>query len=82
MSNEYTSRKQSISLKWIKADSGQTYVQRRVAAGRDAGQDVIERIDVNLGVRYEGVVEVLDGLSEGDEVVWVPASTPFDFGER
>jgi len=26
MNNEYTNRKQSISLKWIKAESGCTYV--------------------------------------------------------
>ena len=54
---------------------GQTYVYR------PAGDDV-ERVDVDLGVRYEGRVQVLDGLSEGDEVVWVPESTPFGFGEE
>jgi hypothetical protein len=31
-------------------------------------------------VRHGGFAQVLDGLAEGDEVVWVPESTPFDFG--
>jgi HlyD family secretion protein len=57
----------------VDRDTGQTYVHRR------AGDDV-ERVDVELGVRHGGFAQVLDGLAEGDEVVWVPESTPFDFG--
>jgi multidrug efflux pump subunit AcrA (membrane-fusion protein) len=57
----------------VDRDAGQTYVHRR------AGDDV-ERVDVELGVRHGGFAQVLDGLTEGDEVVWVPESTPFDFG--
>ncbi len=58
----------------VDRDTGQTYVHRR------AGQQ-IERVDVELGVRYEGAVQVLDGLSEGDELVWLDQPA-FDFGER
>jgi HlyD family secretion protein len=57
----------------VDRDTGQTYAHRR------AGDDV-ERVDVELGVRHGGFAQVLDGLTEGDEVVWVPESTPFDFG--
>lgn len=53
--------------------TGQTYVHRRVGDG-------FERVDVELGVRYEGLVQVLGGLSEGDEVIWIPETTPFNFG--
>jgi HlyD family secretion protein len=44
--------------------TGQTYVHRQV------GSDV-ERVDVELGKRHEGIAQVLDGLSEGDVVVLV-----------
>jgi HlyD family secretion protein len=44
--------------------SGQTYVDKQVG-------DQTERVDITLGVRYEGFVQVLDGLSEGDVAVWV-----------
>jgi len=54
----------------IDQDTGQPYVNRRV------GED-IERVDVALGVRYEGFVQVLDALSEGQEVIWVADSTHF-----
>ena len=57
----------------VDRSTGQTYAQRKAG-------DEVERVDVELGVRYEGRAEVLDGLSEGDEVVWVPESSPFDFG--
>lgn len=57
----------------VDRDTGQTYVHRW--AGDDVG-----RVDVELGVRYGGFAQVLDGLAEGDEVVWVSDSTPFDFG--
>jgi HlyD family secretion protein len=54
--------------------TGQTYVNRR------AGNE-LERVDIALGVRYEGVAQVLDGLAEGDEVIWVSESR-FDFGDE
>jgi len=57
----------------VDRSTGQTYVQRKAG-------DEVERVDVELGVRYEGRAEVLNGLSEGDEIVWVPESSPFDFG--
>jgi HlyD family secretion protein len=52
--------------------TGQTYVNQRVAGE-------IERVDVTLGVRYEGTAQVLDGLAEGDEVIWV-SEDPFGLG--
>jgi multidrug efflux pump subunit AcrA (membrane-fusion protein) len=62
----------------VDRSTGQTYVHRHVL---DGGDDV-ERVDVALGVRHEGFAQVLGGLSEGDVVVWVPESTPFDFSGR
>jgi len=44
--------------------TGQTYVQRQ------AGEQT-ERVDVQLGVRGNGVVQVLGGLEEGDVVVLI-----------
>lgn len=44
--------------------TGQTYVQRQ------AGEQT-ERVDVQLGVRGNGVVQVLGGLGEGDVVVLI-----------
>lgn len=55
--------------------TGRTYVQQEAADGD------IERVDVMLGVRHEGMAQVLDGLSEGDEVLWVPDEF-FDFGSQ
>jgi multidrug efflux pump subunit AcrA (membrane-fusion protein) len=52
--------------------SGQTYVERR------AGEE-FERVDVTLGVRYEGLVQVLDGLDEGDVIAWVEESNGLGF---
>jgi HlyD family secretion protein len=52
--------------------TGQTYVNQRI-------EGEIERVDVTLGVRHEGVAQVLDGLSEGDEVIWVQEGL-FEFG--
>jgi HlyD family secretion protein len=52
--------------------TGQTFVNQQVG-------DEIARTDVELGVRHEGFAQVLDGLSEGDEVIWVPESG-FGFG--
>ena len=59
----------------VDGSTGQTYVHRRAG-------DEFERVDVRLGVRHEGFAQVLDGLSEGDEVVRLPESTPFEFGGR
>ena len=56
----------------VDRDTGQAYVHRQAAGD-------VERVDVTLGVRYEGIAQVLGGLSEGDVVVWVP-DTRFDFG--
>ncbi len=56
----------------VDQDTGQTYVNRQV-------REQIERVDVEVGIRHEGVAQVLSGLSEGDVVVWVESS-PFDFG--
>jgi len=64
----------------VDRSTGQTYVNRQVGAVSGAAAQ-IERVDVELGVRHEGVALVLDGLSEGDVVVWVQESTIFDFGE-
>jgi len=55
----------------VDRSTGQAYVDRWVG-------DSVERVNVQLGVRYEGVAQVLDGLVEGDEVVLVPDSMLFD----
>lgn len=52
--------------------TGQTYTQMEV-------NGELERVDITLGVRHGGFVQVLDGLSEGDEVVWVPEDR-YEFG--
>jgi HlyD family secretion protein len=59
----------------VDRSTGQTYVQRRAGT-------TLERVDVQVGVRYEGVAQVLGGLAEGDEVVWVPESQPFNMGSQ
>lgn len=46
----------------VDRDTGQMYVHRRVGG-------TFERVDISLGVREGGFVQVMDGLSEGDEVV-------------
>ncbi len=48
----------------IDRDTGQTYVQRQVG-------EQTERVDIQLGVRGNGVVQVLGGLEEGDVLVLV-----------
>jgi len=58
----------------VDQDTGQTYVHQRV------GGEVV-RTDVTLGVRHEGVAQVLGGLSEGDEAIWVQESA-FGFGPQ
>jgi HlyD family secretion protein len=45
--------------------TGQTYVDKQVG-------NKTERVDVTLGVKYEGFAEVRAGLSEGDVAVWIP----------
>ncbi|MFO7742293.1 MAG: efflux RND transporter periplasmic adaptor subunit [Anaerolineae bacterium] len=57
----------------VDRDTGGYFVHRRTGDG-------LERVDVRLGVRYEGVAQVLDGLSEGEEIVRIPESSPFSFG--
>lgn len=59
----------------VDRETGQTFVDRRVGSE-------IERVDVELGTRYEEAVQVLSGLSEGDEVVRLEDSTTFEFGPR
>jgi HlyD family secretion protein len=56
----------------VDKDTGQTYVNQR-----EGGE--IVRTDVALGIRYEGIAQVLSGLSEGDEAIWVEDSS-FGFG--
>ncbi len=58
----------------VDGDTGQTYVDRQV------GEET-ERVDVELGVRHGGVVQVLGGLAEGDVAVWVQGSA-FGFGSQ
>jgi multidrug efflux pump subunit AcrA (membrane-fusion protein) len=57
----------------IDRDTGQTYVHRRTA-------DAFERVDVELGVRHEGMAQVISGLSADDEIVRLDDSSSFDFG--
>ena len=57
----------------VDQSTGQTYVHRQVG-------DDVERIDVELGVRYEGFAQVLGGLAEGDEIVRIQGASPFEFG--
>jgi len=57
----------------VDRNSGQTYVHSQAG-------DEVERVDVELGVRYEGFAQVLDGLSERDQVVLLPESNGFGFG--
>ena len=55
-------------------EMGQTYVNQH------SGEEAV-RTDVELGVRHEGWVQVLDGLAEGDEAIWVE-ETGFGFRDR
>lgn len=57
----------------IDRDTGTTYVHRRAG-------DEIERVDVALGARHQSEVQVLAGLSEGDEVVRLDEADTFNFG--
>lgn len=51
----------------------QYYVQRRTSDGT-------ERVNVRLGARQEGVAQVLEGLSAGDEIVRSTEPSQFDIG--
>jgi HlyD family secretion protein len=51
----------------VDKDTGQMYVNQR------EGEEIV-RTDIELGVRYEGIAQVLGGLSEGDEAIWVEES--------
>ena len=44
--------------------TGETYVYRQTPDGN-------ERVNIRLGVRYEGVSQVLNGLEEGDVLVLI-----------
>jgi RND family efflux transporter MFP subunit len=55
----------------IDSETGQYYVRRRSAEG-------IERVDITLGARNEGIAQVLEGLSAGDEIVRVPEASQLD----
>jgi HlyD family secretion protein len=59
----------------VDQDTGQTYVHRRMG-------DEIERVDVQLGARYEGVAQVISGLSAGDEIVRLEDEAAFGFGTQ
>jgi HlyD family secretion protein len=55
-------------------ETGQTYVNQQ------AGNEIV-RTDIELGVRHQGFVQILGGLAEGDEAVWVQESW-FDFMDQ
>lgn len=57
----------------VDRETGHYYVLRRSPSG-------LERVNVRLGVRHDGEVQVLEGLHAGDQIVRVPESSPFDFG--
>jgi HlyD family secretion protein len=52
--------------------TGETFVHQRV-------EGELQRVDITLGTRHGGEAEVLSGLSEGDEVIWVP-DDGYEFG--
>ena len=56
----------------VDRDTGQTYVHRQ------AGEK-IERVDIELGARDEGIVQVLSGLTESDKIVRLPEAETFQF---
>jgi HlyD family secretion protein len=58
----------------VDRETGQTYVERRALNGP-------QRVDVELGVRYEGMAQVLSGLEEGDVLVLRPDEA-FGFENR
>jgi HlyD family secretion protein len=59
----------------IDRDTGETYVHRREG-------DEIQRVNVELGIRYEGAAQVISGLSAGDEIVRFEDASSFDFDSQ
>lgn len=59
----------------VDRDTGETYVHRKKG-------DEVERVGVELGVRSEGIVQVISGLSPGDELVRLEDSAVLPFGPR
>jgi HlyD family secretion protein len=59
----------------VDEDTGETYVHRRIG-------DDTERVEVQLGARYEGVAQVISGLSPGDEIVRLEEDSTFGFGPQ
>jgi hypothetical protein len=59
----------------VDQDTGETYVHRRIG-------DDTERVEVQLGARYEGVAQVISGLSPGDEIVRLEDGSTFGFGPQ
>ncbi len=59
----------------IDRETRETYVHRRTG-------DEIQRVDVELGVRYEGAAQVISGLSAGDEIVRLEDGSSFGFGSQ
>ncbi|MGD1996596.1 MAG: hypothetical protein PVH62_07465, partial [Anaerolineae bacterium] len=55
--------------------TGQPYTHRQTSEGT-------ERVDIQLGIRYEGYSQVLGGLEEGDVLILMPEGTGFPFGQR
>lgn len=56
----------------VDRETGETYVHRRTG-------EEIERVDIELGVRHEGTVQVISGLAAGDEILRPDESTSFSF---
>ncbi|MFW6082657.1 MAG: efflux RND transporter periplasmic adaptor subunit [Chloroflexota bacterium] len=56
----------------VDRDTGETYVHRRTG-------DEIERVSVALGIRQDGIAQVVSGLSAGDEVVQLDENASFTF---
>ena len=54
--------------------TGQTYVERPAGQG-------LERVDVDLGVRHEGQVQILSGLSDGQVVVLSSSNSLLDLAQ-
>jgi HlyD family secretion protein len=59
----------------VDSETGHYYVRRRIG-------DQIERVDVTLGARNEGIAQVLEGLSAGDEIVRVSESSQLSIREE
>jgi HlyD family secretion protein len=59
----------------VDRQTGEAYVHRIAGDG-------FERADVILGVKHGGFAQVVSGLSEGDELIWVSNSNGFGFRGR